>query len=70
MTLFSAYINFAIETRFSLDFEKMRCIVLTVPRSRVEKLLLDCDKCRALLFNLVVIICLSFNRHGVMQKSI
>ena len=57
-----------IESRFSLDFEKMRCIVLTVPRSRVERFLLDYDKCKALLFNLVVIICLSFNRHGRYAK--
>ena len=40
---FSVYVNFAIESRFSLDFEKIRFIVLTVPRSRVEKFLLDCD---------------------------
>lgn len=55
---------------FTLDFEQMRRVVLTVRRSRVEKFLFDSDKCKGLLFNLVVIICLSFNRHGVVKKSI
>ena len=29
---------------------------------------MDSDKCKGLLFNLLVIICLSFNRHGVVKK--